>query len=139
MIRRKQVPQEMKTPAFIPCQEPSQGREFSSKAMALRYIRPPADPRGDIVALPLFLQVPAGAQLVDFQYCMARIWDAAEAIRKATISGVVEYHIGSRGLKRFTLAELQDSYAFWKNAAQDALAEGVGSSIQSRRAVLCDV
>jgi hypothetical protein len=54
-------------------------------------------------------------------------------------SGVVEYHVGSRGLKRFTLSDFQHAFEFWSNAANDALVAGLGSAIQSRRAVPCDV
>jgi hypothetical protein len=60
------------------------------------------------------------------------------AMQKALASGVVEYHVGSRGLKRFTLGELQSLLTFWQNAVNDA-AMGPSSAIQSRRAIPCDV
>ena len=108
--------------------------------MGLRYIRPPADPRGGTSTTTItFWPVPEGTQPIDLTYCLTAKWEVAEAIRRATASGVVEYHIGSRGLRRFTLKELQDLYAFWSNAANDAAVAGMGSAIQSRRAVPCDV
>ena len=77
---------------------------------------------------------------IDVEYCIRAKWEVAEAIRRATASGVVEYHIGSRGLRRFDLKELRELFAFWSNAAQDAMAmSSMGSAIQSRRAVPCDV
>jgi len=51
--------------------------------------------------------------------------------------GVLEYHVGSRGLKRYTLADIQAVIQFWSNAAADA-ALGTYSAIQCRRAVPCD-
>jgi hypothetical protein len=77
--------------------------------------------------------------IVTVDYCIQALNEAAEALRRAAASGVVEYHIGSRGLKRFTVAELKDLYAFWKEELQNVLLEGAGSSIQTRRAVPCDV
>lgn len=74
----------------------------------------------------------------DYGYCIMCRNEVAEAIRKAVASGVASYHVGSRGLQRFTLSELQDLLTFWTNAANDALL-GVSSSIQSRRGVPCDV
>ena len=109
--------------------------------MALRFIRPPPDDKGGSIATQTitFWPIPPGTVIIDLEYCLTARYEVAQAIRKAVASGVVEYHIGSRGLKRFTLKELQDLFAFWSNAANDAAAEGVGSAIQSRRAVPCDV
>jgi hypothetical protein len=108
--------------------------------MALRFIRPPAEPGGATSTTSIsFWPVPEGTQPIDLQYCLTARYEVAEAIRRATASGVVEYHVGSRGLRRFTLEELTKLYAFWSNACNDALMEGLGSAIQSRRAVPCDV
>jgi len=109
--------------------------------MALRFIRPPSSNGGSAAYAPRisFWPIPVGSVIVDLEYCLIARSEVAEALRKAVASGVVEYHIGSRGLKRFTLKELQDLFAFWSNAANDAAAVGLGSAIQSRRAVPCDV
>ncbi len=74
----------------------------------------------------------------DYDYCIYMRNLASDAIVKALNSGTYEYHVGSRGLKRFTLRELQDMLGFWSNAAADA-ALGTYSAIQTRRAVPCDV
>jgi hypothetical protein len=83
-----------------------------------------------------FATVPSN---VTIDYCIEAINEAAEALRRAAASGVVEYNIASRGLKRYTIAELKDLYAFWKDELQNVALEGLGSSIQTRRAVPCDV
>lgn len=111
--------------------------------MAYRYIRPPADPStngGNVGATTIsFWPIPSGTLPIDLEYCLRARWEVAEALRRAAASGVVEYHIGSRGLRRFDIKELRELYAFWTNAANDAAVEGLGSAIQSRRAVPCDV
>ena len=73
-----------------------------------------------------------------YEYCIYARNCAAQALVAATNSGVLEYHVGSRGLKRYSLRELQDIIQFWSNAAADA-ALGTYSAIQCRRAVPCDV
>jgi hypothetical protein len=73
-----------------------------------------------------------------YDICIQMRDSVLAAMQAALASGVVEYHVGSRGLKRFTLKELQDLLSFWQNAANDA-ALGPASAIQSRRAVPCDV
>lgn len=59
-----------------------------------------------------------------------------QAMSKAISSGVAEYHVGSRGLKRFTLKELTDLLAFWKQ--QELLTANGGSSMMARRGVPTD-
>jgi hypothetical protein len=105
--------------------------------MSLRYIRPVKTPAITVQGIS-FWPVPAGTAVIDLDYCLTARWEVAEAIRRATASGVVEYHVGSRGLRRFSLKELQDLYAFWSNAANDAAVAGAGSAIQSRRVIPCD-
>jgi hypothetical protein len=110
--------------------------------MSFRYIRPPADPRGNggvVESSISFWPIPEGTTPIDVEYCLRARWEVAEALRRAAASGVVEYHIGSRGLRRFDIKELRELYAFWSNAANDALTEGLGTAIQSRRATPCDV
>lgn len=64
--------------------------------------------------------------------------DVAAAIQKLIAGGAVqEYHVGSRGLKRYGLKELQDLFEFWSNLADDALCGG--SAIKVRRASPCDI
>lgn len=102
----------------------------------LRYSQPVANPFHSTVAfwpLPVFL--PTG---LPYSLCIVRRDEAVAAYDRAIKSGVVEYHVGSRGLKRFTIQELLDAIKFWTNAANDA-ALGASSAIQSRRACPCDV
>lgn len=68
--------------------------------------------------------------------CQEMIDQIMEAMQKALVSGVVEYKIGSRGLKRFTMKELQDLLGFWLNQLEAAV---WGGSIVARRGVPCDV
>jgi hypothetical protein len=75
----------------------------------------------------------------DYAYCIARRNEVATLL--ATLiqnGGVSQYHIGSRGLVRYSIADLQNLLVFWTNAAEDARL-GVTSSIQCRRGVPCDV
>jgi len=62
-----------------------------------------------------------------------------EAIQKTLSSGVQEYHVGSRGLKRLSLKDLQDLFDYWRNAAGAIGPNGTMSAIQTRRGVPCDV
>ena len=64
--------------------------------------------------------------------------EVAEALRKAVNSGVASYNVGSRGLTRFSIPDLQALLTFWTNAANNALL-GFSSAIQCRRGVPCDV
>jgi hypothetical protein len=73
-----------------------------------------------------------------YDICILKRDAVLAAMDKVLASGVEEYHVGSRGLKRLSLKDLQDLLKFWTNAANDA-ALGISSAIQSRRAVPCDV
>lgn len=64
---------------------------------------------------------------------------AVIAIQKALSSGVEEYAIGSRRLKRYQLSELLEALRFSQNAAAAVSPDGSMSAIQSRRGVPCDV
>ena len=73
-----------------------------------------------------------------YAYYLQLKFEVTEAIRKLISGGAVaEYHVGSRGLKRYTLGELQDLLKFWSNMADDAL--NGGSAIKAKRGVPCDV
>lgn len=61
------------------------------------------------------------------------------AIQKALASGVEEYAIGSRSLKRHQLEQLLKVLQFASNAAAAIGPDGSVSAIQCRRAVPCDV
>jgi hypothetical protein len=61
------------------------------------------------------------------------------AIEKALSSGVEEYAIGSRSLKRHQLEQLLKVLQFASNAAAAVGPDGTMSAIQSRRGVPCDV
>jgi hypothetical protein len=67
--------------------------------------------------------------------CKEMINATMDAMRKALATGVVEYHVGSRGLKRFTLAELKDFLGFWNNMWDASM---WGGSIVARRAIPTD-
>ena len=87
------------------------------------------------VVLPIPPTIPSGDWT--YEFCIYARNCVAQAILAAVNSGVWEYHVGSRGLKRYSLSELQDMLGFWSNAAADA-ALGTYSAIQCRRAVPCD-
>ena len=110
--------------------------------MALRFPRPVPELRstpGVTQQIMFIYPVPARPYTgFPLDFCLAQRDAVAAALMRAVESGVVEYHIGSRGLKRFSLKELQDLLMFWSNAANDAALGVAGSSIQSRRAVPCD-
>jgi hypothetical protein len=67
--------------------------------------------------------------------CQEMIHATLDAMRKALASGTVEYHIGSRGLKRFTLAELKDFLGFWNTMLDASI---WGGSIVARRGIPTD-
>lgn len=67
--------------------------------------------------------------------CQEMIDQIMEAMQKALVSGVVEYKIGSRGLKRFTMKDLQDLLGFWLNQLEAAI---YGGSVIARRACPTD-
>jgi hypothetical protein len=102
----------------------------------LRYSQPIALPRS--VSIHFWPVVAPRTGGFSYDFAILCRDEVVVAIRKAVNSGTVEYHIGSRGLKRFSLKELQDLLAFWTNAANDA-ALGYSSAIQTRRAAPCDV
>lgn len=58
------------------------------------------------------------------EVCQLMIDQLLEAMSKALVSGVVEYRVGSRSLRRFTLKELQDLLGFWMGQLEDALMGG---------------
>jgi len=70
------------------------------------------------------------------ELCQEMIEQVMEAMSKALASGVVEYRVGSRSLRRFTMKELQDFLLFWTNQLEASI---MGGSIVARRAAPCDV
>jgi len=66
------------------------------------------------------------------------ILEIMQAMEKALATGVVEYHIGSRGLKRFTLKELTDLLDWWRGEDIIALDPSIGRGMQARRAYPTD-
>jgi hypothetical protein len=58
---------------------------------------------------------------------------------KALSSGVEEYAIGDRSLKRHQLEQYLKVLAFTSNAAAAVSPDGSTSAIQSRRGIPCDV
>lgn len=91
---------------------------------------------------PAFWEIPASTypvSSISYLYppslCQEMINAALDGMRKCLASGVVEYHIGGRGLKRFTLAELKDFLGFWNNMLDASI---WGGSIVARRAIPTD-
>jgi len=91
---------------------------------------------GSDIGFPIPPPMPVGDWT--YEFCVYARNCATKALMAALNSGVFEYHIGSRGLKRYSLKELEAVIQFWSNAAADA-ALGTYSAIQCRRAVPCDV
>jgi hypothetical protein len=67
--------------------------------------------------------------------CQEMIDQILAAMSKALASGVVQYNVGSRGLRRFTLKELQDLLAFWTAQLEAAM---MGGAIVARRGIPTD-
>lgn len=80
---------------------------------------------GSIAWTPVLIEEARGATL--------------DALMKVLASGVEEYHVGSRGLKRLSLEDLRKLLDYWTNAAAAIGPNGVVSAIQTRRGVPCDV
>jgi hypothetical protein len=72
-----------------------------------------------------------------FALCMEMQGIVMDAIKAALQSGVKAYHVGSRGLERYTLQELQAMLEYWIGKANDALMGG--SSMKVKRGIPCDV
>jgi hypothetical protein len=83
---------------------------------------------------PVFWQIPPGTSVIGWIYppalCQEMIDAILDGMRKAMATGVVEYRIGSRSLRRFTIRELQDLLGFWTNMLEAAI---YGGSIIARR------
>lgn len=69
------------------------------------------------------------------QICQDMLDQIMQAMSKALVSGVVEYKIGSRGLRRFSMKDLQDLLGFWLNQLEAAM---YGGSIVARRSIPTD-
>lgn len=61
------------------------------------------------------------------------------AIQKGLSSGTIEYHIGTRGARRYELEQYLKVLQFASNAAAAFGPDGSMSAIQTRRGVPCDV
>ena len=61
------------------------------------------------------------------------------AIKQTLDSRTQEYHVGSRGLKRLSIPDMQNLLDYWRNAAGAIGPNGTMSAIQCRRARPCDV
>ena len=82
-----------------------------------------------------FWPIPAYGVGIPLEICIKMIEQILVAMDKALATGVVEYHVGSRGLKRFTLKELMDLLAWWTRQKEIAI---WGSGIIARRSVPTD-
>lgn len=69
------------------------------------------------------------------ELCLAMIAEIQGCMVKAMATGVMEYTVGSRQVKRFALKDLQNLLAWWQWQLQTAM---VGSSIVARRAIPTD-
>lgn len=82
-----------------------------------------------------FWPIPRPPWIFTPEICIGMITQIQECMIKAMATGVVEYSVGSRSVKRFTLKELQDCLAWWQWQLQTAM---VGSSMVARRAIPTD-
>lgn len=82
-----------------------------------------------------FWILPRPPWLFSPELCIAMIKEIQGCMVKALSTGVVEYTVGSRQVRRFTLKELQDFLAWWQWQLQTAM---TGSSIVARRAIPTD-
>lgn len=73
----------------------------------------------------------------DYATCTDMIKQILAAMQTAMSSGVAEYHVGSRGLKRYTITDLQGMLTFWMWAQQAALFGQQG--MIARRVIPMDV
>jgi hypothetical protein len=85
----------------------------------------------------VYIWPPPPSVYMDYATCIQMRNLVATAIQNALASGVQSYHIGSRSLSRYSLAELQNMLTFWITRANDAL--NGGSSARVRRGSPCDV
>jgi hypothetical protein len=93
-------------------------------------------PRNPVVVSPASVSVNGVVLTPDI---IAGIADGSvTAIQKALSSGVEEYSIGSRSLKRHQLEQLLKVLQFASNAQAALAPDGTMSAIQSRRGVPCD-
>jgi hypothetical protein len=114
--------------------------QFLRNAMSLRYGRSPnSAPFSSGAAIPTAMYFATMPATTTVEYCLEAIAEVHEALRRAASSGVVSYNVGSRGLVRYSIPDLKELLAVWKDELQNAYLAGMGSSIQSRRAVPCDV
>lgn len=82
---------------------------------------------------PAFWELPSGGVygwLYPPWLCEQMIEAVREAMVKALATGVAEYRVGSRSLRRFSLKELQDLLGFWTNMLEAGM---YGGSIIARR------
>jgi hypothetical protein len=89
------------------------------------------------VIVPADYVWPPPVSALDYAFCIMMRDMVATAIQAALKSGVQEYHVGSRGLKRYALPDLQNMLEYWIARANDAL--WGGSSMKCKRGVPCDV
>lgn len=82
-----------------------------------------------------FWPIPSPPWIFSVADCYGMITQVQECMRELLSTGVSEYHVGSRGVKKFTLKELQDLLAWWQWQLQTAT---IGSSIIARRAIPTD-
>lgn len=82
-----------------------------------------------------FWPIPSPPWIFSPEVCYAMIAEVQQCMTKLLETGVSEYHVGSRGVKKFTLGELQNLLAWWQWQLQTAIA---GSSIIARRAIPTD-
>ena len=82
-----------------------------------------------------FWLIPKPPWIFSSDVCLKMIAQIQEGMVKAMATGVAEYTVGSRSVKRFSLRELQDLLAWWQWQLQTAM---IGSSIVARRAIPTD-
>ena len=111
--------------ATYPSVSPAGPPDSNAAGAGIRFWELPGTGGGSIVWTPVLIEEARAATL--------------EALMKVLASGVEEYHVGSRGLKRLSLEDLRKLLDYWTNAAAAVSPSGVVSAIQTRRGVPCDV
>lgn len=82
-----------------------------------------------------FYPIPSPPWIFSPSTCYKMIAQVQELMAKLLTTGVAEYTVGSRSVKKFTLKELQDLLAWWQWQLQTAM---LGSSMVARRAIPTD-
>jgi hypothetical protein len=82
-----------------------------------------------------FWPIPDRPWLLSREICRKMIFQIQDAMLLLLSTGVAEYHVGSRGVKRFSMRDLNDLLQWWQWQSQTT---ETGSAIIAKRAVPTD-